>query len=444
MATARPRPRPCATKLSRRTSAQPSTSSRSRSTSAPVCSKKTQNSTVGPAPEIVAPSAPRSRRALDQLHRARIEVRARRGWWRRSSQAARDQRQVAAREAEREHRGVRDVEGRIGERHLGRQRGARLAGRHRLRRDHRDRLEPGRRLDHGHVAVGADHEAAVERGGDVVGMPLDRGLRARTPPRARSASSYMWSAATSAATIAAPLDPRPAASGISERIAEACRSVDRVQVGERPHAEVASRPPAASIAGVDRELARLLDLQLEVQRDRRGHRVEAGAEVRRRAGHAHPAAAAHQAEHRPLDLARAPGRTGSPRGAARARSPGPSARVRSARTRAGAPSGGMLQHARDAGGRRRLAEDALVGGEPALRVEDLVVADRLDPRRRTPRAPATASCQRAGLPIRIAEATVSGLLDRPAEHDRRGALGLEAVEARPALAVLARSPSTRP
>ena len=55
---------------------------------------------------------------------------------------------------------------------------------------------------------------------------------------------------------------------------------------------------------------------------------------------------------------------------------------------------------------------------------------------------AIASSQRAGLPIRIAEATVSGLGDRRAVDERRRALGLEAVEERRG-AELARSRATR-
>ncbi len=49
---------------------------------------------------------------------------------------------------------------------------------------------------------------------------------------------------------------------------------------------------------------------------------------------------------------------------------------------------------------------------------------------------AIASSQRAGLPIRIAEATVSGVGDRSAADQRRGAFGLEAVEERRAAALL--------
>ena len=48
------------------------------------------------------------------------------------------------------------------------------------------------------------------------GWPSIAAARSITSSRG-SASSYMWSAAISAATIAAPLDPSPASSGMSER-----------------------------------------------------------------------------------------------------------------------------------------------------------------------------------------------------------------------------------
>ncbi len=52
----------------------PATSDSSAATMLPVCSNWHHTSTVGPAPEIVAPSAPSSRGALQQLGRARVEV----------------------------------------------------------------------------------------------------------------------------------------------------------------------------------------------------------------------------------------------------------------------------------------------------------------------------------------------------------------------------------
>ena len=71
-------------------------------------------------------------------------------------------------------------------------------------------------------------------------------------------------------------------------------------------------------------------------------------------------------------------------------------------------------------------------GEEAVGVEDLVVGDGADVPVRAVKAP-IASSQRAGLPIRIALATVSGFLDGRAVHERRRARGLVAEHARPEL-----------
>ena len=53
-----------------------------------------------------------------------------------------------------------------------RERRARVARAHRLRRYDGQRLQSGRGLEAHGVAVGADHEAAAQRGRDVVGVPL--------------------------------------------------------------------------------------------------------------------------------------------------------------------------------------------------------------------------------------------------------------------------------
>ena len=94
-----------------------------------------------------------------------------------------------------------------------------------------------------------------------------------------------------------------------------------------------------------------------------------------------------------------------------------------------------LQDARDARRRRGLAEHPLGGGEPALRLEYLRVADGGD------RAAGLLQRDLGLLPAgRVADPDRGrdrlGLLDRVAEHDRRRALGLEPVEVRPALPVL--------
>jgi hypothetical protein len=55
--------------------------------------------------------------------------------------------------------------------------------------------------------------------------------------------------------------------------------VHRVDVGKRAHAQVAAVSRQRGVARVDRELAGLLDLEGQVQRQRRRHRVEARPEV---------------------------------------------------------------------------------------------------------------------------------------------------------------------
>ena len=92
----------------------------------PVCCQWHQNSTVGPAPEIVAPTAPSSSARPDQLHRARIQVRAA-VLVQPVGQAAADQREVVVRQPQHQQRRVRHVVHGVGDRHL--VRAARLAPR---------------------------------------------------------------------------------------------------------------------------------------------------------------------------------------------------------------------------------------------------------------------------------------------------------------------------
>ena len=73
-----------------------------------------------------------------------------------------------------------------------------------------------------------------------------------------------------------------------------------------------------------------------------------------------------------------------------------------------APPAPVAQQAGDRGGAGGLAEDALVGGEQAVGLEDLVVGDGGARARARPVIAPIASSQRAGLPMRIALATVSG------------------------------------
>ncbi len=90
-------------------------------------------------------------------------------------QPARHEVPVAAGEAERQQRAVGDVEDRVGQRHLGGQRGARGLGADGVVRHHRQRLQAGGRVEARGLAVGAHHEAAVQRRRDVVGVALQLG-----------------------------------------------------------------------------------------------------------------------------------------------------------------------------------------------------------------------------------------------------------------------------
>ena len=178
--------------------------------------RSTRPSTVGPAPEIVAPSAPSSR-ALRASSSERGNRGARGGAGAGGRCRPRATRSQSPRgEPEHQQRGVRGVEDRVGQRHLGGQRGARRArARPACARHDQQRLQAGGGSKPCGVTVGADDEAAEQRGGDVVGMALELAWpapagrrRARTgdrPPAVRR-------------RCAAALEPRPPRSGISERI----------------------------------------------------------------------------------------------------------------------------------------------------------------------------------------------------------------------------------
>ncbi len=223
----------------------------------------------------------------------------------------------------------------------------------------------------------ADHEAAEQRRGHVVGMPLERAARARTAARrARTCGRPR----RGPPTIAAALDPRPAASGISERIVKRSPSAGCSRSNARTHRFVrSSGTPGTS--QVDRELAGLLHLELECRRQRGGEHVVAGPEVRRGAGHADDAAPPHR-QHRPLDAldVRLAGHDARRRGSCAvcgSFSPWP---VSTQTTRA---LGAVLEQAGDGRGRGRLAEHALARAEQRVGVEDLLVARPRAPRRAT-------------------------------------------------------------
>ena len=93
------------------------------------------------------------------------------------AQAAADQAEVVLREPEHEQRGVPHVVNRVLERQLGGHRCPGPRRGHLVVRDRQDPLEARRRVEaHGRLAgPGADHEAAVKRGGHVVRVPLELG-----------------------------------------------------------------------------------------------------------------------------------------------------------------------------------------------------------------------------------------------------------------------------
>ena len=157
---------------------------------------------------------PEPARPLHELPRARVQVPAPR-LVDAVLQTASDQVEVAASEPEHQQRGVRDVVDGLGDRDPGRQRVARLGGANRTGRARRAGLEPGGRVEALRLPVRAQHEAAEQRRGDVVGMALDA---RRLGEHVGAELEDRVGGHAGPATIAAALVPRPPESGISERI----------------------------------------------------------------------------------------------------------------------------------------------------------------------------------------------------------------------------------
>ena len=159
-------------------------------------------------------------------------------------------------------------------------------------------------------ASGADHEAAQQRRRDVVGMALELAPRARTAARrARTCGRPR----TGPATIAAALEPSPAAGGISERIVKRMPSAGWRR-SNALHAEVVAVARHARHVALDGELAGLLHLELQLDRQRRGQHVVARPEVGRRGRHAHHSAPVHPSTARStLSMSGSQGTTGAAR-----------------------------------------------------------------------------------------------------------------------------------
>ena len=212
--------------------------------------------------------------------------------------------------------------------------------------------------------------------------------------------------------------------------------VGRVQALEGADDEVVAPGRDLEPAGVERELAGLLHLQLEVQRDRRRHRVVAGAEVGRGGGNAdesvargHQSKTARSTALRSLSQLITAGAL--PRAVSGSLRPWP---VRTQTTDSGGVGAlddrqAVGEQAGDRGGRGGLAEDAFGVGEPAVGVEDLLVGDGGDAAARGGEGGhRLLPAGRVADPDRRGDGL--GFGDRGAGDQRRRALGLEAVEDR--------------
>ena len=378
-------------------------------------------STVGPAPEIVAPSAPSSARALDQLHRPRVQRRrgAAGAGGPPSPRATRSR--SPRREAEHEQRRVGDVEHRVAHRHLGGQRRARLGGAHRPRRARRApprARAAGRSASAGPSAQSTKPPSSAaatlsgwpsSRGrlGQQVGAELeDRvgGERARPRTRPRSCRGRPTAGCRSGSRTRSRRAARSAREAADGEVAAVAR--DR-QVGA-----TAKRPVSTTSSSMCR-------------RQRGGQHVEARPEVGR--GGRDADAPTRLTARTACSTASMSGSQGTtepawPSAVCGSFSPWPV----STQTTRSAPSAPCASSPATLAAEAGSQNTPSCGGEEAVGVEDLGVGDRARRRRARRSSPAIASSQRAGLPIRIALATVSGFVDRLAVHERRRALGLEA------------------
>ena len=155
------------------TRAHPAASRSSRSATADASSDRTHTNTVGPAPEIVAPSAPNSRAPLDQLHRPRIQRRPAR-LVQPILEPSRHQLQIPTRQPEHEQARAAHVEHGVGHRHLGRQRRSRLG-----RPD-----RPVGHHEHRRQADGGSSRSARDARADHEARPAARRRRCPDAPRA--------------------------------------------------------------------------------------------------------------------------------------------------------------------------------------------------------------------------------------------------------------------
>jgi hypothetical protein len=152
---------------------------------------------------------------------------------------------------------------------------ARGAGAHRLVRHHRERLEAGGRVKARGLPVGAHHEAAAQRGRDVVGVALQLG-------RARQQVGVELEQVIRRHQ---PRDDRrrarPETAGERDLRGDAeGEAVRGVQVLEGAHAQVLASARQRQLA-LHRKAPGLPHFQLHVQRKRGRHAVEPRPQVRR-------------------------------------------------------------------------------------------------------------------------------------------------------------------
>ena len=137
-------------------------------------------------------------------------------------------------------------------------------------------------------AVRADDEAAVQRGGDVVGMALELGGQREDV----GVELEEMVGGHQAGHVGGGARTQPAAERDLRLDAEA-EGLGVGQPGEAAHGEVA--PVAGDLqVGVDAEAPGLLDLELHVERERAREGIEPGPEIRARGGHPDEAATAHR------------------------------------------------------------------------------------------------------------------------------------------------------
>ena len=251
---------------------------------------------------------------------------------------------------------MRSVEHRVGDRHLGGQRRARRLRPHRRARHHDHRLQARGRLEARRLAVRADDEAAVQRGGDVVGMALELGGQREDV----GIELEEMVGGDQAGHVGGGARAQPAAERDLRLDAEAER-LGVGQPGEAAHGEVA--PVARDLqVGVDAETPGLLDLELHVQGERARESVEPRAEIRARSGHPDEAATAHRGgtlvvvDSRRCDGGGSVDTAGHEprvrRARARARGPVRGARARGRRAAGRCPGRGRVGRRQDAPGRR--------------------------------------------------------------------------------------------